>query len=309
MIALKRGIVIILFLVLKIVANPVVPIPEDIEFNKLKALLGKELFLDTALSKDKTISCATCHNFQNGADFRAKSIGVEGRVGDMNSPTVFNAVFNFRQMWNGRAKNLKEQVLLPLHNPKEMAMSDKEIINYLNSNKRYKTLFKKIYHKAPDMDALADAIAEFEKALITPNSPFDRYLKREHNLSPKELKGYILFKKLGCITCHNGVNLGGNSYQKFGLIKELKRDKNTADLYSITKKEEDKNVFKVPTLRNIALTAPYFHNGSVKSLKEAINMMAEYNLGFELKKDEIEALEAFLKTLTGEKPEILKERL
>jgi cytochrome c peroxidase len=306
MIKVKEQIFILFLLLLaEVVAGPIPPIPEYIEFNKSKALLGRELFLDNGLSQDKTISCSSCHNLYSGADFRAKSIGIKGRVGDMNSPTVFNAVFNFKQMWNGRAKDLKEQVLLPLHNPKEMGMSNKDILNYLNSSKKYKNLFKKVYNKEPDIESFVDAIAEFEKALITPNSPFDKYLKREHNLSPKELRGYFLFKKIGCVTCHNGVNIGGNSYQKFGLIREFNRKSNTQDLYTLTRRDEDKNVFKVPTLRNIALTAPYFHNGQTKSLKEAIKVMAKYNLGFELSEDELDALEAFLKTLTGERPAIL----
>jgi cytochrome c peroxidase len=290
-------------------AEPIIPIPTTIEYDKEKALLGKRLFLDTGLSKDKKVACATCHNFKNGADFLPKSFGIMGREGFMNSPTVFNSVFNFRQMWNGAVKTLKKQVLLPLLNPREMGMTKREIVDYLNSQPIYIKLFDKIYKNKPNIDNMSDAIAEFEKALITPNSPFDQFLRREHNLSPEESNGYTLFKKRGCITCHNGINVGGNSYQKFGSIKPFKRCQNIKDLYSITSRPEDKNVFKVPTLRNIAITAPYFHHGKTKTLKEAIQIMAIHNLGFRLNDKEISDIEAFLKTLTGETPAILKEGL
>jgi cytochrome c peroxidase len=291
------------------VAEPIKPIPEKIEYNRLKARLGKKLFMDSSLSKDGKISCLSCHNFYSGADANPKSFGVDGAEGNMNSPTVFNAVFNFKQMWNGRARTLKEQVFLPLHNPKEMAIDEKKVLKYLNSSREYRELFKKIYNSPPSLESLADAIAEFEKALITPDSPFDKYLKKEHNLTPKEMKGYMLFKKLGCIICHNGVNVGGNSYQKFGLVKDSKRTDGVMDLYSITLNPFDRNIFKVPSLRNIEKTAPYFHDGHVKSLKMAIKLMAEYNFGFKLSKDDVDNIEAFLKTLTGKTPKILKEKI
>jgi cytochrome c peroxidase len=294
-------------LFLAIAAKPITPLPTKIEYDRRKAQLGKKLFLDTNLSKDGTIACATCHNFKNGADFRAKSPGVFNSPGRINAPTVFNSVFNFRQMWNGRVKNLKEQVLLPFRSPKEMAMSNRDILNYLKSNKEYRKAFISIYNKEPNIENFTDAIAEFEKALITPNSPFDRYLRREHNLTPEELEGYMLFKRIGCITCHNGVNIGGNSYQKFGLIKEYKKMENTHDLYSITSDPQDRYVFKVPSLRNIILTAPYLHTGEAETLKDAIKIMSEYNLGFRLEDDEVKKIETFLKTLTGEAPVILKE--
>jgi cytochrome c peroxidase len=289
--------------------EPIIPIPEKIEYNRSKALLGKRLFVDPNLSKDKSVACVNCHNFESGADTLDKSIGVNGARGNMNSPTVFNSVYNFRQMWNGAVKTLEEQVFLPLHNPKEMGMEDEKLLKYLRSQAIYQKLFHKIYKRKPNLKDMADAIAEFEKALITPNSPFDRYLKKEHNLSPKEEAGYLLFKKFGCITCHNGINIGGNSYQKFGSIRSFKRCEGVSDLYAITSNPADKNVFKVPTLRNIALSAPYFHHGKTKTLKEAIKIMAVHNLGFKLKEEEIEKIEAFLKTLTGQKPLILKEGL
>ncbi len=288
--------------------EPIKPIPKKVEYNRQKAELGKLLFFDPILSKDRTVSCASCHDPDHGgADPRPVSIGVGGKRGSVNSPTVFNAYFNFRQFWNGRAKDLKEQALGPIHATNEMAMTKELVEKRLNQNPMYKELFKKVYGKERiTFDMVVDAIAEFEKALYTPDSKFDRFLRGEIELSPKEKKGYILFKELGCITCHNGINIGGNSFQKMGLVRQYKQHAG-ADLFSITKRPEDKGVYKVPTLRNIALTAPYFHNASAKSLEEAIDTMSYYNLGFKLTQEEKDALVAFLKTLTGKKPEILEQ--
>lgn len=296
------------FSVFLFAGEPITPIPKTINYDKNKAVLGKYLFFDPILSKDKTVSCASCHDFNHGgADPRPVSIGVEGKKGRVNSPTVYNAYFNFRQFWNGRAKDLKDQANGPVHTPFEMDMDEKLIEERLNKNEFYKKLFKKVY-KTDNIKywMVLDAIAEFEKALITPNSKFDRYLRGETKLTKKEKKGYLLFKQLGCITCHNGVNIGGNSYQKIGAINPY--DKNpVGDRYEITKREFDRYRYKVPTLRNIVLTAPYFHDGSVKTLKEAIDKMAYHNLGFRLSEEEKEAIMSFFNTLTGEKPKILKE--
>ena len=305
---MKALITVLIFTITAIFAKePIEPIPKSIKYNKQKAQLGKVLFFDPNLSADGKVSCASCHNPEHGgADPRPVSIGVHGKKGNVNAPTVYNSYFNFRQFWNGRAKDLKEQAKGPLHNPVEMNMNREKIEKYLKNNEYYKEMFKRIYHKEPNYEDILDAIVEFEKALITPNSKFDRYLRGETKLSPLEKKGYKLFKTLSCITCHNGINIGGNSFQKMGVVFPYKREKNTPDRFVITHKKEDILVFKVPTLRNIALTAPYFHDGSAKTLKDAIKMVAYHNLGFKLSKDEIEALVAFLKTLTGEKPKILR---
>ncbi len=301
--------------------EPIKPIPEKVPYNREKAELGKLLFHDPILSKDRTVSCATCHDLYTkwGTDRRDVSVGVDGKKGNVNAPSVFNAYFNFRLFWNGRAKNLFEQAKGPLHNPVEMAMEKEEIEKRLNNNEFYKKLFKKVYKtdKIKYWQVL-DAIAEFEKALITPNSKFDKYLRcKEKNinnpencnsiLTEKELKGYIIFKRVGCITCHNGVNVGGNSFQKLGVIHKYQWKPSNPDRYQITKREEDKNVYRVPSLRNIECTYPYFHDGSVKTLREALKKMSYHNLGFELTDKEIDYIEAFLKTLTGELPDILRE--
>ena len=296
-----------IFSVFILADNLIVPIPENAPFNKQKAKIGEILFFDTSLSRDNTISCASCHNPSEGwADKRKVSIGVYGRKGIIQSPTVLNARFNFRQMWNGRFANLKEQINGPIHNPVEMNMSNQLVEKRLNASNIYKKLFKKVYHKNYiTYEMMADAIAEFEKALYTPDSKFDLYLKGKAKLSKEEKEGYFLFKSYGCVICHNGVNVGGNSFEKMGVIHHLKDC--VGDRYSITKNPDDKCVYKVPTLRNIALTAPYFHNASAKTLFDAVQKMGYYNLGFSIPKKDAKKIVSFLKTLTGEKPKFLKE--
>jgi cytochrome c peroxidase len=288
--------------------EPITPIPESITYDKNKALLGKKLFFDTILSKDRSLSCASCHSFlYGGADGKVVSIGVNNSQGSLNSPTVFNAVFNFSQFWNGRAKDLREQALGPIHNPIEMDLPLEEAVQRLQSDIQYQKDFAAITERATiTQDDLAQMLAEFEKTLITPNSKFDRYLLGKESLSKEEMEGYTQFKILGCITCHNGINVGGNSYQKLGAIIPMERNKPIDDRYALTKREGDKNVFKVPTLRNIALTAPYFHDGQIATLHEAISKMLYHNLGIDLSTETIDALVAFLKTLTGDIPVIDK---
>lgn len=287
--------------------EPITPIPGHTDYNQAKALLGRTLFLDPILSADRSVSCASCHDLtHSGADTRPVSLGVKGAAGFMNSPTVFNAVFNFRQFWNGRADDLRTQADGPIHNPTEMRMSKEEVEARLNDQAAYRQRFGSLYgKKRVEYDDVCDAIVEFEKALTTPDSRFDRYLRRQDDLSAEELKGYHSFKELGCVTCHNGVNLGGNSFQRVGVLNPYPWDGKRQDRFTVTNVEFDKNIYKVPTLRNIELTAPYFHDGSKKTLREALKAMAHHNLGFELSEEEEKALLVFLKTLTGKGAEIL----
>jgi len=282
-------------------AEPIAPIPESIPYDAAKAAGGEKLFFDPILSRDYTISCATCHDFsKGGADARNVSTGIHHQKGSMNAPTVLNSIFNFTQFWNGRAKNLTEQALGPIHNPIEMGLTPAESTLRLKGDPAYSNAFEKITgRRTITANDIAIMIAEYEKTLITPNGRFDLYLRGEKSLSPKEMEGYQLFKTLGCISCHNGVNVGGNSYQKMGAILSIERKAKTDDRYAITHRERDKNVFKVPTLRNIALTAPYFHDGSAATLREAINKMSYHNLGIKLSEKEIDSLLTFLNTLTG----------
>ena len=288
--------------------SAILPIPQKVTYDKKLAQLGKILFFDPTLSSDETISCASCHKPSHaGADDKPLSIGVGGQKGDLNSPTVYNALFNIAQFWNGRATTLQEQVAGPLHNPKEMNMSDSLLLVRLQSSSYYANAFQKLFGSEKiTVDMVAKAIAEFEKALYTPDSKFDRFLRKETTLSPAEHRGYLLFKELGCITCHNGVNLGGNSFQKIGTVIPYPGTL-PHDRYEVTKNPADKGVYKVPSLRNIARTAPYFHDGSVPTLRQAVEKMSYHNLGFRLTPKEQRAIVAFLKTLTGRQPAILRE--
>ena len=257
------------------------------------------------LSKDKKISCASCHKPSVGwADKKDFSIGVFGAKDVIQTPTILNSRFNFKQFWDGKADNFKEQLDITLHNPIEMGMTKALVENRLNQSKKYRDIFYKIYKKDfISYNMVLDAIAEFQKALTTPNAKFDLFLQGKIKLESQERQGYRLFKKLGCITCHNGVNVGGNSFQKIGIIFKYNNCK--GDRYQLTKKEFDRCIYKVPTLRNIVLTAPYFHDASAKTLKKAIEYMAHYNLGYIIKDSEVKSIESFLKTLTGKTPNIM----
>jgi len=279
----------------------ITPIPTKISIDFNKAKLGEKLFNETRLSKNNTISCATCHILEEGGDDNlAVSIGINNQEGTRNSPTVLNARFNSNQFWDGRAKDLKDQAKGPIHNPIEMGSNFQEVISKLNKDKNYKLQFNALYSDGITGDNITDAIAEFEKTLITPNSRFDKYLNGVQDaLSKEEIEGYQLFKEYGCISCHNGINIGGNLMQKIGVIEDFK----TKDFgrYNVTKRNEDKFYFKVPSLRNIYLTSPYFHDGTTETLNEAVDKMAYYQVGYTLKEEETNKIILFLKTLTGEK--------
>jgi len=279
----------------------ITPIPTHVVVDTAKVHLGKNLFFDTRLSKDDTISCATCHDLQNGGDDGLKvSFGINGQTETRNAPTVYNAVFNFRQFWDGRAKTLQDQAADPIQNPVEMGYNFPNLIKKLNTTE-YKKEFVKIYKDGITKENIINAIAEFEKTLITPNAPFDLYLKGNTNAISQDAKdGYQLFLAKGCIACHQGINIGGNLYNKFGVFN----DPNLNDLgrYKVTNRPRDKGYFKVPTLRNIAKTAPYFHDGRTSSLSEAVRLMADYQLGRKLSNLEVKKIVAFLKSLNGKIP-------
>ena len=304
-----KFILIALFVIVE-AKEPISPIPLEIDYDLDKALLGRALFFDTTLSEDYSVSCFSCHNVRNGgADDRVVSVGFHNERGNIQSPTVFNARYNFVQFWNGRAKNLKAQAEGPLNNPVEHNMNPKEIEKRLNNLTFYRKSFKKTYGVSfISYDLVLDAIVEFEKALTTPNSRFEKYLRGELKLTDIEARGYKLFKHYGCITCHNGINVGSNSYQKIGTFIPYTNKQSYPDRSEVTKNKFDKNVFKVPTLRNITKTAPYFHDGSAKTLKEAITSMSEHNLGMVISDEDTNSIISFLKSLDGEKPKILDER-
>jgi cytochrome c peroxidase len=282
------------------------PIPKKVKFDKKKVELGKKLFFEPRLSKSGRISCNSCHNLAMGGDDNMpSSIGHKWAIGPINSPTVLNSRYNFVQFWDGRAKDLKDQASGPIENPKEMGFTHPLAVKNIKSIPAYVKEFKKAGYKEVNIDNIADAIAKFEETLITPNSRFDKYLRgNKKALTKKELAGFKLFKDKGCASCHSGILLGGDDYQTMGAVKPY-HDKKTVGRFAVTKDEDDKYSFKTPTLRNIELTAPYFHDGYTYDLKKAVIMMADLQLGMKLKDDEADKITAFLKTLTGDQPKIV----
>lgn len=305
-------ILISIFLMLNLQAQEIYkPLPTLLSYDKKKVNLGRELFFDPLLSKNKNVSCASCHNVY-GADDKKFSIGDNGKIGNINTTSVFNNKFNVSLFWNGRASNLKEQLLDgPLFNEHEMAITKETLEKRLKASLKYQKLFLDAYNQKPNFENSIDAIIAFEETLITPNSKFDKYLRGELELSQKEKKGLELFNSYGCVSCHNGINIGGNSYQKFGTIISYNNSNEKSlwdDRYKYTKKQKDKDVYRVPSLRNVSKTAPYFHSGDVYSLKHAISLMGYYNLGIVIKHEEVELIELFLNTLTGELPKTWVKR-
>lgn len=285
--------------------EPIAPIPTQIPINLEKAALGKQLFHDPQLSGNGTISCASCHNLaKGGTDRKAKSAGMDEQLGEMNAPTVLNSGLHYKQFWDGRAETLEEQVEGPIHNQIEMASSWPQVIATLKQSD-YNQRFKTLYADGVTADNIKDAIATFEHSLYTPNSRFDQFLRGDQKvLTAKEKAGYQKFKDLGCVSCHQGVLLGGNMFQKFGVFGDYFHDRGNetkADLgrYNVTGKEEDRYAFKVPSLRNITLTPPYFHDGSAETLDEAVKVMIKYQLGREADPKDADLILQFLNTLTG----------
>ncbi|MDR1350588.1 MAG: cytochrome-c peroxidase [Zoogloeaceae bacterium] len=286
--------------------EPLSPIRERTTLNAQKVALGKLLFHDARLSRDGSVSCATCHDLATGGvDRRARSLGVDGQEGNINAPTVYNAVFNFRQFWDGRADSLEEQAAGPLLNPVEMANTWDKVLATLRADARMVSSFRAVYQSEPTAAMVQDAIAEFERSLVTP-SRMDRWLLGDMSaLTDEELEGYRLFRRHGCVACHQGENVGGNLFQRFGVMQDYfaNKEATAADLgrFNVTGREEDKHVFKVPSLRNVALTPPYFHDASSNSLEDAVARMGRFQLGVDLSGEDISSIVLFLHTLTGEK--------
>jgi cytochrome c peroxidase len=282
-----------------------------------KVALGALLFFDPRISATHSISCASCHNIGlGGADNSPTSAGFHGTRGGRNSPTVFNSVFNFAQFWDGRAADLEQQAGGPMVNPVEMASPKSHVAKQLEALPQYRVAFAKVFPGDAAPVSLANAqkaIAVFEATLITPNAPFDRYLRGDvAALDANQKAGLSLFMKTGCAACHSGVNLGGSMYAKFGAVAppdEKYRPAGDRGRGGVTGKPADDGVYKVPTLRNIALTAPYFHTGSEQDLAKVIDVMARAQLGKSLIPSEVAQIQAFLGTLTGEHPRIIAPQL
>ena len=287
--------------------EPILPIPADVDLDARKVALGEKLFNDPQFSHDNTISCASCHSLSlGGTDQLPRSIGVNGQRGAINAPTVFNAVYNFKQFWDGRAESLEEQIDGPTHSAAEMGSNWEEIVQKLRNSSEYVSAFSPLYNQGIEINNIKDAIATYERSLVTPDSRFDQFLRGDQNiLTADEKEGYRVFKSVGCISCHQGINVGGNLFEEFGVMGNYFTDRGSvteADLgrFNVTKKESDKHVFKVPSLRNVALTKPYFHDGSAETLEDAVSVMSKYQLGRQLSAQEIDSIVKFLKTLSGE---------
>lgn len=267
--------------------------------------LGKKLYFDTRLSKSGFISCNSCHNLSmGGTDNIRTSIGHNWTKGPINAPTVLNSSLNFVQFWDGRAADLKEQAGGPIANPGEMASSHTLSVNILQSIPGYVAEFKKVFGSDKvDIDKVTKAIAAFEETLVTPNSRFDQYLKgNKKALNEQEVLGYKLFKDSGCVACHNGPAVGGNSFQKMGIVEPYKATSGGEGRSAVTGADADRFNYKVPTLRNVELTYPYFHDGAADTLKEAVDVMGRLQLGRKFTEDENAKIVAFLNTLTGDQP-------
>lgn len=287
-------------------AGPMTPLPQSLALDPRKVALGDRLFHEGRLSSDGMVSCAHCHPLAaGGVDRRPRALGVNGQAGDVNTPTVFNSGLNFRQFWDGRAASLEDQVNGPLNNPREMASSWPKALAVLSSDASYQADFASIYQDGITAHNVREAIATFERSLITPNARFDLFLQgNQAALTDMEQAGYRLFKQIGCTSCHQGMAIGGNMYQKLGIMEDyfIQRPATDADLgrFNQTQKEEDRHFFKVPSLRNVAVTAPYLHDASAATLADAVRVMARYQLGKTLDAKEVDSIVAFLQTLTGE---------
>ena len=287
--------------------EPIRPVPAPEGLDDRKVALGRQLFHDPVLSHDGTVACATCHDLRKGgADGRVRPVGSGGQDGRVNAPTVFNSSLNFRQFWDGRAATLEEQIDGPVNSPLELASGWGEVMGRLRRDPAYPARFAGLYPDGLQVKNVKDAIATFERSLLTPNSRFDRYLGGERNaLTADEQEGYRLFNAYGCVACHQGAGVGGNMFAHFGVMEDYfagRDDLTDADLgrFHVTGREGDRHLFKVPGLRNVALTAPYFHDGSGKNLRMAVSVMARYQLGRRLSTDEADRIVHFLETLTGE---------
>ena len=290
--------------------EPLRPLPalESLKLDPRKIGLGEKLFVDGRLSEDRTVSCSTCHVLANGGmDGFVASVGIRKQIGAINAPTVFNSGLNFRQFWNGRAASLEEQIDGVVGNPKEFDTTWPSILARLSDDAELRKTFDDIYPDGLQAANVKDALATYERSLLTP-SRFDRFLQgQEDALTVEEKAGYGKFKSYGCVACHQGINVGGNMFQKFGAVNDYfgKRGGNIteADLgrFKITGRETDRHVFKVPSLRNVALTAPYFHDGTATTLEQAVEVMFLHQLGRSAPQEDKRLIVQFLRSLTGER--------
>jgi len=287
--------------------EPIQPITPAVVTQPALVELGKKLYFDPRLSRSGFISCNSCHNLSmGGSDNLTSSIGHNWQKGPINAPTVLNSSMSVAQFWDGRARDLREQAGGPIANPKEMAYTHELVVEMLGSIPQYVNEFRLVFGPGPvDIDRATRAIAAFEETLVTPNSRFDRWLLGDASaLTADERAGYDIFKSSGCTACHNGPAAGGTSFRKMGLVEPYRTDNPAEGRMAVTGRDADRFSFKVPTLRNVELTYPYFHDGAAGTLTEAVDVMGRIQLGRRYTPQENSTIVAFLKTLTGDQPRI-----
>ena len=281
-------------------------LPTKVELDTRKVALGRQLFDDRRMSGDGRVACSHCHQLKNGGANGLVRASLPGREPtSVNVPSIFNVAYLYRFAWSGRFRDVGQQIDFAMGSPTAMASSWELALNNVRSDTTLRAAFSQVYSEGLTTSTLRDSIVTYSLSLSTPNSRFDRFLRRELTLSHDEQEGYTLFVDYGCVSCHQGINLGGNMVQRFGIMRDYFTDKavlSEADLglYRETKREEDRYVFRVPSLRNVALTAPYFHDGTAETLADAVRTMGRYQLGRELQVREVESMVAFLRSLTGE---------
>ena len=289
------------------VQEPIQPIEDNPYLDPQKVALGEKLFREPMLSQGREVACISCHKFDWGGAQKARfSEGTGGALTAVNTPTVYNVAYNFRFNWDGKHESLAAHTNALIQNPKVMGAQWPVVRERLTGDPAYQKAFAEAYDEGVNQETVIDAIVAYEESLITPNAPFDQYLRGDSgSISPAAEQGYNLFKAYGCVSCHQGVNVGGNMFQKFGVMGDYFADRGgvtKADLgrYNITEKESDRHVFRVPSLRNVATTAPYLHDGSAETLTDAIEIMVKYQLGRPIPGEHVELIAQFLQTLTGE---------
>jgi cytochrome c peroxidase len=289
------------------ISEPIQPIPKVLNLNPKKVALGEKLFHEPLLSGDGTVSCASCHNLATGGvDRKQRSSGINGALGRINTPTVFNSGFHSKLFWDGRVETLEAQIDGPLMTEHEMGSTWESVIANLERSESYRQAFAALYPDGINENAVKDAISTFERSLYTPNSRFDRFLRGDDTaITEDEKAGYGLFKTYGCVKCHQGITVGGNHFDTFGAIGDYFADrgnitKEDFGRFNVTGDERDRYKFKVCSLRNVVLTPPYFHDGSAATLEEAVSIMARYQLGRHISETDLNLIVKFLATLTGE---------
>ncbi|RZA07300.1 MAG: c-type cytochrome [Proteobacteria bacterium] len=297
-----------------LVDEPISALPEQAPYIPSGMVkLGALLFAEKRLSGNRQVACTSCHDFANGGDDGLpKSVGAGGMMGT-NAPTVYNSSLNFTQFWDGRSATLEDQVSIAVLSPVAMGGDWGVIVKALQSDPGYAEAFRKEFKEGITKETISRAIADFERTLITPNARFDKFLRGDAlALSNREKEGYRKFKSYGCVACHQGMNVGGNMFQTMGVMGNFFKDRGLAELkpdfgrFNLTKQETDRHVFKVPSLRNVARTAPYFHDGSAPTLKGAVRTMAKYQLGRAISEEDAGLITEFLETLNGEIPASVK---